>query len=111
MKERLWQEILKDWLHEGIVEVTFRKISGEERWMRCSLAPTVLQMVLDDSEDGASKKTRAQSPEVCVVWDIETEGWRSFRYDTVINAVYNHEEITGSCVITNQLKLVPIHNA
>jgi len=113
MSDRNWQELLQDWLHEGIVEVTFKKVSGEDRWMRCTLSPLVLSMVLDDDEkdeDDSTKKKRTPNPNICVVWDIERDGWRSFRYDTIIKVVYNHEEITGQCVITNNLTLVPINS-
>ena len=33
------------------------------------------------------KKVRKVNEEVCVVWDMNAEGWRSFRWDKVIDAI------------------------
>jgi len=30
------------------------------------------------------KKIRAINPEVCSVWDVNAQGWRSFRWDNVV---------------------------
>ena len=77
------KEVTKKYLREeDKVLVTFTKKDGTERVMQCSLKEGVVPPAT--KEDPASqKKVRAVSDEVCVVYDVEKEGWRSFRWDTV----------------------------
>ena len=71
---------LLDMLRNNIVTVTFTKVNGEERTMKCTLmseyvpnAPTNNgQVLLQESESKAVS-----------VWDTEMNGWRSFRVDSV----------------------------
>ena len=82
MKER--DEIL-DALHKGDVIVEFTKVNGDYRKMICTLNESVVPKA--EKEDPLSqKKVRAVSPEVCVVYDVNAKGWRSFRWDSVIDA-------------------------
>ena len=74
------KENLIDMLRHNIVTVTFTKVNGEERVMKCTLmseyvtnAPTNNgQVLLQESESKAVS-----------VWDTEANGWRSFRVDSV----------------------------
>lgn len=74
------KENLIDMLRNNIVTVTFTKVNGEERTMKCTLmaeyvpnAPTNNgQMLLQESE----AKTLS-------VWDTEVNGWRSFRVENI----------------------------
>ena len=76
------KENLIDMLRNNIVTVTFTKVDGTERVMRCTLmaeyvpnAPTNNgQVLLQESESKAVS-----------VWDTEANGWRSFRVDSVKN--------------------------
>lgn len=80
--DRSWQnEYLKNALHEGIVEVVFIKKDGTERKLKCTLKADLLP-AQTDLEEAVQKKT--PNPAVLAVWDLENEGWRSFRYDSVI---------------------------
>jgi len=82
MKER--NEIL-DALHKGDVIVEFTKVNGDYRKMICTLNESVVPKA--EKEDPLSqKKVRAVNPEVCVVYDVNAKGWRSFRWDSVIEA-------------------------
>lgn len=73
------QELL-DLLREKVVSITFDKLNGDERTMRCTLIPEVLPKA--DKEDKLSQ-TRVRNLEdaVFVVWSLEANAWRSFRYD------------------------------
>lgn len=74
------KENLIDMLRNNIVTVTFTKVNGEERTMKCTLmaeyvpnAPTSSgQVLIQESESKAVS-----------VWDTEMNGWRSFRVDSV----------------------------
>ncbi len=74
------KENLIDMLRNNIVTVTFTKVNGEERTMRCTLMSEYMpntpinngQVLLQESESKAVS-----------VWDTEMNGWRSFRVDSV----------------------------
>ena len=75
---------LLDLLGDEIVNVTFDKLSGDERTMKCTLIPSMLPAA--QREDKLSQtKIRNLEDKVFVVWaiDIEPNAWRSFRYDRV----------------------------
>lgn len=67
-------------LSSGKVEVVFTKKDGTTRIMKCSLSkefvPEQLEMALEEGK----KKV---NPDVQAVYDIEAQGWRSFRWDSV----------------------------
>lgn len=77
------QELL-ELLSDEILNITFDKLSGDERTMRCTLIPEMLPAA--QREDKLSQtKVRNLEDKVFVVWaiDIEPSAWRSFRYDRV----------------------------
>jgi len=69
-------------LKEGVCIVNFTKQSGEERVMQCTLKEDLLPPA-DKADPLTQKKVRSVTEEVVVVWDIEKQGWRSFRVDSV----------------------------
>ena len=78
------KNLLSERLKTETVTVRFKKVSGEERTMVCTLQESVIPPAT--KEDPLSqKKVRAVSPAVCSVWDIEANGWRSFRWENVIS--------------------------
>lgn len=74
-------EYLKNALLSDVVEVLFVKKDGTERRMVCTLKPDLLP-AQTDVEEQVQKKT--PNPDVLAVWDLENQGWRSFRYDSII---------------------------
>ena len=82
--EASWRnDFLKSELFKNIVTVDFIKKDGTQRKMRCTLRPDLLPPQTD-LEEVVSKTPNA---EVLAVWDLENEGWRSFRYDSIIGFV------------------------
>ncbi len=75
------KERMTDILRQGECEVVFVKKDGSERQMVCTLHPDYLPQV-DESAGGS---TRPPNDEVVTVWDVEAEGWRSFRIDSIIS--------------------------
>jgi hypothetical protein len=77
------QELL-ELLADEIVDVTFDKLSGDERTMKCTLIPEMLPEAQRDDKLSQTK-IRNLEDKVFVVWaiDIEPPAWRSFRYDRV----------------------------
>ena len=76
------QEILEN-LRNGEVTVTFTKVNGDKRVMTCTLNESVIPKP-EKTEPLTQKKVRAINPEVCSVWDVNAKGWRSFRWDNVV---------------------------
>ena len=80
--ETSWRnDYLKDLLREKTVQVVFIKKDGTERKMLCTLNADFLP-AQTDLEEAVQKK--APNPDVLAVWDLEAQGWRSFRYDSII---------------------------
>jgi hypothetical protein len=62
-------------LTKYVVNVTFTKVDKSTRVMKCTLISAFLPPVV-----GSNNK---RSNKVIPVWDLEAEGWRSFRVDSV----------------------------
>ena len=79
--EASWRnDFLKSELFKNIVNVTFIKKDGTQRKLRCTLRPDLLPPQTD-LEEAVSKTPSATS---LAVWDLDNDGWRSFRYDSII---------------------------
>lgn len=70
------------------LKVEFIKKNGEHRTMLCT---TNMDFVpIEFHPKGTSERKR--NPDIKVVYDLEVQGWRSFRYDAVIT-IYKIEDI------------------
>lgn len=80
------KNILKEHLTKCVAKITFNKTDGSLREMMCTLMSDYLPAAqpLDESP----KIPRKESDEVLAVWDIDNQGWRSFRLDSIINIDY-----------------------
>jgi len=78
------REELLELLSKEVCYVTFDKLSGDERKMRCTLIPSMLPPAQRDDKLSQTK-IRNLEDKLFVVWavDIEPSAWRSFRYDRV----------------------------
>ena len=77
---------LKEHLTKCVAEITFNKVDGSARTMYCTLMSDYLPLVI--SEEQVAHVPRAQTDEVLAVWDLDKQGWRSFRLDSIINVNY-----------------------
>jgi len=68
-----------DRLREGVLTVTFKKVDGSMRVMKCTLAPSYLP---EDIRNQA-RILREDTGSNISVWDVEAGGWRSFRLDSI----------------------------
>jgi len=75
------EQIIAD-LKEGICNITFTKVNGDKREMRCTLKESLLPEQ-KDLEEEIQKKTKKPNVDVLAVFDIEAKGWRSFRWDSL----------------------------
>jgi len=73
---------LMETLRKEVLEVTFKKLNGDERKMPCTLIASFLPPAKKD-DPLSQKKVRELSDKVCAVWAVESKAFRSFRYDRV----------------------------
>lgn len=80
----------KDWvkssLKTDVLIVTFTKKDGTSRKMQCTLLETTVPPT-PPLDEGVEVKARAASEDAVRVWDVEADGWRSFRWDSVTDIV------------------------
>ena len=69
------REKLIELLRKEVVEVTFTKLDGDERVMPCTL--------IESFFPEPKKETTQKNDKVIAVWALESNGFRSFRYDRV----------------------------
>ena len=67
---------IADKLHASNVNVTFTKVNGEMRVMKCTLQENVVPAF-------ESKGVKKENDNVLSVWDLDKSAWRSFRVDSV----------------------------
>lgn len=78
MKDQAYGDILQ-YLTEGIAKIVFRKKDGTERVMLATLQSDKIPADMMPKNE----ETRTRNPDVQAVFDIESNGWRSFRWDSV----------------------------
>ena len=74
------REILVEGLKRNLMKVVFTKKNGEERTMLCTLHESILP------ESSITESTKKVNPDTISVWDIDNNGWRSFRMDSIKGA-------------------------
>lgn len=78
------KDYLKELLTERLVTVEFTKKDGTVREMLCTLNKDRIP-----NEFAPKGTTKTRSEEALSVFDIEANGWRSFRYDSIIGITYS----------------------
>ena len=71
-KGRKW---LAGMLEQSVVEITFTKKDGTERVMNCTL--------LEDYLPETTGAGRSSGSDALAVFDVDADGWRSFRWDSI----------------------------
>jgi hypothetical protein len=74
------RENLIDMLRTNVVTVTFTKVNGEERVMQCTLLPEYVPNAPTNNGQVLLQESEAKAVSV---WDVQANGWRSFRVDSV----------------------------
>lgn len=73
--------LLKD-LRENVMAVTFTKVNGDIREMRCTLMPGLLPPTYVN-EESEEREFHVKNPDIITCWDTMSKGWRSFRIDSI----------------------------
>ena len=83
------REVYLSALRIGLCTVTFTKVNGDTRVMKCTLSDNFIPMsdrVAPVASSTAQEiEPQGLSKEVIRVFDVEVNGWRSFRIDSVID--------------------------
>jgi hypothetical protein len=67
-------------LESGVINVKFTKTDGSEREMKCTLMKELVK-----PHEKKTDREKKINENIISVWDIDKEGWRSFRYDSIIS--------------------------
>ena len=79
---KLFKKWLKSHLAYGPVTVIFNKKDGTERVMNCTINSELIPPS-PITESIEPKKEKKANEEVMAVYDIDAQGWRSFRWDSI----------------------------
>ena len=77
------RKLMREWmagiLKQQDIDVTFTKVNGTLRKMHCTLQ----ESAIIPREEKKHEIVKDKNEDVCVVWDIDKNEWRSFRYDSI----------------------------
>lgn len=71
---------LSEMLRTHKLEVSFVKKDGTGRVMNCTLQEKYLPPLMSDAETATK-----DNENVLAVWDIDSNGWRSFRLNSIVD--------------------------
>jgi len=72
------KESIRSLLKNDVLEVVFIKTDGSVREMKCTL-----QEKFVEAYDKKTDKVKPESDNVISVWDLDNNGWRSFKLDSI----------------------------
>lgn len=68
-------------MKQSIVEVVFEKVDGTLRTMDATLCDAIIPE--QPAKEGDANRNRKPNDAVQVVWDADSQGWRTFRWASV----------------------------
>ena len=77
------QEEIINTLRQGIYEVTFNKVNGEQRVMPCTLKEDLLPAAIQ--KDVVSETAKERKGDAISVWCTDVQAWRSFKLANFIS--------------------------
>jgi hypothetical protein len=88
LADPIFRRQIRSLLQNGFMLIEFTKTNGETRVMSCTLneglgARFTSTVHLEESAPSGSAAPRKQNDEVCAVWDVKAEAWRSFRWSNL----------------------------
>ena len=75
------KEEIKLLLEQNVLVIDFTKLAGDKRVMTCTLREDMKPKTV--VKEGVTKKV---NDSVVNVWDVNAQGWRSFKYDRLNSA-------------------------
>jgi hypothetical protein len=80
-------------LAAGKLEVNFIKKDGSERKMICTRCADLMPALTPLGEEEKQKRMQSNSPDNLPVFDLEAQGWRAFRIDSIKSVAFVLTEI------------------
>ena len=84
---------LRNWMHDVLtdstVQIEFIKADGTIRSMTCTLNESLGAKPVNKL--ATEKPAIADKKEICVVWDCNANGWRSFKWDRLRKIAFTIE--------------------
>lgn len=74
------KEDVKELLRNDVVKLVFTKSNGEKREMKATLLPEYMP----EPDPNYKPKAKKVNPDVQAVWDVHNRGFRSFRWDSLL---------------------------
>lgn len=83
--ELFGDDVSKQWVKSclltNVCTITFTKKNGDERVMKCTLDEQHFPPVQKEASEVG--EVRQKSKDALAVFDIEAQGWRAFRWDSI----------------------------
>lgn len=76
------KETIAGMLRDSVVTVTFTKVDGTERVMKCTLMSEYVPTTGNSASNQVLLQESGNDSNISV-WDVESNGWRSFRISSV----------------------------
>lgn len=76
------KETIASMLRDSVVTVTFTKVDGSERVMKCTLMSEYVPANANSASNQVLLQESGNDNNISV-WDVEVNGWRSFRVSSV----------------------------
>lgn len=93
------EQALLEQLRKQTLVVTFNKLDGDERVMTCTKSFDVIP------EEHHPKTDKEPKAGTITVWDVNAEGWRSFRYDRITKIEENKmKDFSGNLITISVLE-------
>jgi WYL_2, Sm-like SH3 beta-barrel fold len=74
---------LIDTLKSNVVQIKFLKVDGTERTMNCTLKEEYIKPF-----DKKTDRVKEPKDGLLSVWDIDNDGWRSFKVENLISYTF-----------------------
>lgn len=78
----IFRETIRTSLRAGKCKIVFTKTDGTKRTLIGTLCPTLIPPP-EPVDPDKPVKVRKENPDVQAVYDLENNGWRSFRWDSL----------------------------
>lgn len=72
-------QTLVETLQSNVATIVFTKVNGDQRIMKCTLIPEKITKPVRTAEDNLIFTSNNN----IVVWDLDKEDWRSFKFDRI----------------------------
>ena len=82
---QLTKEDLTEMLKNAIYDIEFTKVDGSTRKMKCTLKESYTQA----SPEKKTERIKKANDDVISVWDVEFNGWRSFKISNLLSCTPN----------------------